>query len=374
MNLARSLVLLGLSLASAWAFTATAPVATTSEKTMSAKTTPARFSQGVSIGHWLAKFEEDQGPGAAWFGPADLTWIASQGFDHVRYPVDGRLWLNPDGSFNEPVIARFEAGLAWARQAGLAVLLDMHFLPGGQYNKNAQDTALFTDPAVMAKAAEFWGKVAARYAHEGEDLRFEILNEPNAPKAEQLNQLNALCLAAIRRHDSKRLVYITSNNASRFDTVKDLAIPADARVGILLHYDEPSVFTHQRTSWRDFPEAMPDVHFPGQVPDLRPFLKPGHPALAASNTQLTAASVEEDFAEMTALLKAKAPGKPLYLAAFGAYEKAPAASRSIYVKTVRQAAHKQGWGWAVWDYKSSFGIRTANNQSTAVLDGLFDKP
>lgn len=329
------------------------------------------FKRGISIGHWLAKFDDTIGYGGDWFGEQDIRWIAQQGFDHIRYPVDGRLWLKNDGSLDEAKIAIFEHALQLTKANGMAVVLDMHFLPAGSYDKNEQAPRLFTDSVERKKAADFLTKVSQRFIGEGAALRIELINEPMAPSNQHLNQLNSELIAAVRSLDKNRVLYITSNLSSTFETLADVHIPQDPNVALLLHYDEPSVFTHQRTSWKNYPDQMPAIHFPGQVPDLSPYLAKDHYAYKTSNTELTEKAIFDDFAKAQSWIQQHAPGKEIYLGAFGVYQKAPEESRRQYLKTVRSAAEKYSWGWCVWDYKSSFGMRLENNTSTDALKGLF---
>ena len=344
----------------------------TSSSTHKVKHSMNSFKRGISIGHWLAKFDETQGYGGNWFGVKDIQWIAAQGFDHIRYPVDGRLWLKEDGQLDEEKIAVFDRALQLTKAQGLAVVLDMHFLPAGTFNKNEQDTRLFTDPIERKKAANFLARIASRFAKEGTNLRFELINEPMAATNQQLNQLNIELIESIRQVDKKRVLYITSNLSSTFETLEDVVIPNDPHIALLLHYDEPSVFTHQRTPWKNYPDQMPAIEFPGQVPDLSAVLPPDHYALKTSGIQLTSEQVFTDFARAQAWINQHANGKEVYLGAFGVYQKAPEDSRNRYLKTVRQAAEQSGWGWCIWDYKSSFGVRLTNNQATGAIQALFD--
>lgn len=329
------------------------------------------FKRGLSVGHWLAKARGGQ-YGGTWFGKDDVVWIAQQGFDHVRFPVDGRLWLLADGSLDEPKVARFIEAAGWARESGLNVVLDLHFLPGGDapYDANNQDSAIFTDARARATAASFWGVVSRRFVREGSWLRFELINEPMAPQNAQLNTLNQALLAAIRAVDSQRVVYLTSNLSSSFLTLEEMTVPADPRVALLLHYDEPMIFTHQRASWKQLPATMPPVNFPGTVPDLTKLVSADHFAAKVSGAELTVEDIDLAFAKAAAWIAKNASGHEVYLGGFGSYERAPAESRRVFTATVCAAAERHGWGWCVWDYKSSFGVRTADGKSTAVLDGL----
>ena len=332
------------------------------------------FKRGISVGHWLAKYHDGQDYGAPWFGAADVRWMAQHGFDHIRYPVDGRVWLRADGSLDESKIGVFLAAVSWGRDLGLGTVLDMHFLPGGEYNPNQQDPLIFTDETARSRAANFWGKIARRFKDEGAWLRFELINEPMAPANEQLNALNHAALASIRGVDAARVVYITSNRSSVFGTFDAVTVPLDPHVAIVLHYDEPLVFTHQRTPWKHCPPDMPLVEFPGRVPDLRKMFSADHFAAQASLTELKVADIESAFAQVAKELAERAPGKEVYLGEFGCYEQAPADSRRRYITAMREAAERRGWSWAVWDYKSSFAVRSPDGQPTAVMEGLFDPP
>jgi endoglucanase len=365
--LARILLLLGIS-TGLMAGPADQPAAVPSP--LSAPT----FKRGISVGHWLAKYHDGQDYGAPWFSVADVAWIAHHGFDHIRYPVDGRVWLRADGSLDEAKIGVFLAAVRWGREAGLGTVLDMHFLPGGEDDPNQQDALIFTNETARSKAANFWGKVARRLKDEGAWLRFELINEPMAPVDEQLNALNHEALASIREVDATRVVYITSNRSSVFGTFSAVTVPNDPHVAIVLHYDEPLVFTHQRAPWKHCPPDMPLVEFPGRVPDLRKLFPADHFAAQASLTELKVSDIDSAFAQVAKELAERAPGKEVYLGEFGCYEQAPADSRRRYVTAVREAAERNGWSWAVWDYKSSFAVRGPDGKPTVVMESLFKPP
>ncbi len=334
----------------------------------------ATFKRGVSIAHWLAKVYDPAGPGGPWFGESDIKWIAAQGFDHIRFPVDPRLYWRTEGTLDEAKLVPLVRALHWTCEQGLGAVIDLHFLPGGVFDKNNQDPVIFTDPKAQAEAAAFLKTFAQRFIAAGPYLRIELLNEPMAPRPEQLNELNAVLIAAVRAVDQTRVLYVTSNLSSTFVTLPELKIPADPYVAIVLHYDEPPVFTHQRASWKQCPPDMPLVEFPGRVPDLRKLFPPEHFAYQASLTELTLADIETAFARAEAWLKEHAPGKEIYLGEFGVYEAAPDQSRRNYIRAVSQAAATRGWGWAIWSYNASMAVRAPDGKATPVLEGLFPSP
>ena len=331
------------------------------------------YKHGVNISHWLSQNEGTLTYAAPWFDEEDVAWIAAQGFDHIRYPVDGRVWLRPDGSLDEAKIAPFVRALAWTKAHGLGAILDMHFLPGASFDPGDEQNAVFTDAKLQASVAEFWAKAARRFADEGDYLRFEILNEPVAKENAQLNGFNRAMLAAIRASNPTRVFYITSNRWSTFATVGDLEVPADPHVAITVHFYEPMIFTHQRAPWVKFPADMPAVKFPGALPDLAPYLPAKHYALKPAGFELTVGQIDEAFEKVAAWVAKNAPGREIHIGEFGVYVAADAASKRNWIAAVSGNATRRNWGWAVWDYQDSFGVRDAKGEPTPILDGLFPK-
>jgi endoglucanase len=335
-----------------------------------ADTAPFTFKRGVNISHWLSQNYPERPYAAVWFTDEDIAWIAKQGFDHIRLPVDGRLWRKPDGSLDETKIAPFVRALYWAREQGLGTILDMHFLPGANFDQGNQESAVFTDEALQADVAAFWGKVAERFKTEGDYLRFEILNEPVAKENAQLNSFNVRVLASIRASNPTRIVYLTSNRWSGFGTLNDVILPDDPHIALTLHFYEPFVFTHQRADWVGLPDDMPAVRFPGHVPDLSKKIPADHYLQQTSDTELTVAQIDAAFATVAIWAGAHLKGRELYVGEFGAYDKADADSRRNYVKAVTAACERHRWSWAVWDYQGGFAIRSPEGNPTAILEGL----
>ncbi len=332
---------------------------------------PATFKQGVNISHWLSQNTPEQPYAAPWFDEEDVAWIAAQGFDHIRYPVDGRVWLRDDGSLDETKIAPLVRALGWTKAHGLGAILDMHFLPGASFDPDDQQAAVFSDDRLQEKVADFWARVARRFAGESDYLRFEILNEPVAPENQQLNAFNRRMLAAIRESNPTRTVYITSNRWSTFTTVGDVEVPPDPHVAITLHFYEPMLFTHQRAAWARFPADMPAVKFPGAVPDLTGFVPADHFAFKPAGYQLTVKQIDDAFDKVAAWAAKQAPGREIYLGEFGVYQPADAASKRHYLAAIMADTKRLGWSWAVWDYQDSFGVRDAAGHGTPILEGLF---
>ena len=74
---------------------------------------------------------------------ADIEFIASTGANTIRLPFHYKLFTgrdymganNPDEGF-----ARMDSTIAWCRDNGLYLILDMHVAPGGQTGDNIDDS------------------------------------------------------------------------------------------------------------------------------------------------------------------------------------------------------------------------------------------
>ena len=331
------------------------------------------FKKGVNISHWLSQ-NFDTPYGASWFNESDVAWIAQHGFDHVRLAVDIRECLKPDGTLDDAKLKPIHDCIAWAKANGLGLVLDAHFLPGADFNTSGAggDRRVYTNPALEQKVAALWRDLARRFANEGPNVRFEILNEPVADKNEELNPFMAHMLAAIRESNPTRVVYVTSNKWSQFSTVHDVVLPDDPNIALTIHNYEPLVFTHQRASWVGFTDKLPAVSFPGTVPEWKPYLRPEFKdhTFPKPGTALTVAEVDQAFKKVADWVAKTRPGLEVYVGEFGVYEAADDASKVRWLQTIVHNCEDRGWGWAVWEYEGSFGVRKPKDGATAVLTGL----
>jgi endoglucanase len=329
------------------------------------------FKRGVNISHWLSQNAGARVYGAPWFGEDDVEWIAKQGFDHIRLPVDVRSCMTAEGKLDPAKLKPIADAIDWCRHRGLGLVLDAHFLPGADFNSQGGDKRVFTDMALQEKVAGVWRELAKAFARHGDYLRMEILNEPVAEENKQLNPFIKRMLAVIRESNPTRIVYIPSNMWNQFATVKDLELPDDPNIALEVHNYEPLIFTHQRASWVDLDETLPPVPFPGKVPDWRShLLRPPHEPFDAPGTMLTTEKLDEMFDEVAAWVAKNRPGMEVYLGEFGVYRPADDASKINWLQTMVRNCEKRGWGWAVWDYKGGFAVRGPDGKGTAVLEGL----
>jgi endoglucanase len=328
------------------------------------------FKRGVNISHWLSQNFGERSYAAAWFNEDDVEWIAQQGFDHIRLPVDVRSCLTAGGTLDDVRLKPIHDAIGWSKAHGLGVVLDAHFLPGADFNAVGGDNRVYTDSALQQDVALLWHEVAARFQDEGAWLRFEILNEPTAPENKLVNRFMHNMLAAIRKSNPTRIVYVTSNKWGQFATVPDVELPKDPNVALTIHNYEPFVFTHQAASWAGSKATMPPVPFPGKVPDLTGHLRPGASTNVRPGTELTVEQVQGAFQAVADWVEQARPDLEVYVGEFGVY-RADDESKKRWLGLIVSECEKRGWGWAVWDYQGGgFAVRGTDGKATVTLEAL----
>lgn len=128
----------------------------------------------------------------------DIEYIASTGATTVRLPFHYKLFTDEEYlgmHAPEEGFALIDRVVAWCREAGLRIILDMHDCPGGQTGDNIDDSYgypwLFRSPEMQERFIAMWRSIASRYADEPVILGYDLMNEPIAHYFEDKEELNA---------------------------------------------------------------------------------------------------------------------------------------------------------------------------------------
>jgi aryl-phospho-beta-D-glucosidase BglC (GH1 family) len=104
---------------------------------------------------------------------ADFALMASWHANVVRVALNQDFWLSDSPNYSAGYAPRVDQVVQWAEQAGLDVILDLHWSDRGDYTvKPAQQQMADTH------SLRFWQEVAARYKDDGR-VFFELYNEPH---------------------------------------------------------------------------------------------------------------------------------------------------------------------------------------------------
>ena len=127
----------------------------------------------------------------------DILFIKQQGANTIRLPFNYKLFTDEDYmglSSQQDGFKRIDDVVAWCKEAGLYLILDMHDCPGGQTGDNIDDGHgypwLFESEPSQQLFCSIWRKIADRYKDEPIILGYELANEPIAHYFENKEEIN----------------------------------------------------------------------------------------------------------------------------------------------------------------------------------------
>lgn len=234
----------------------------------------ALYLQGVGIGNWLLpegymfdmlkvhRYDSPRGLRAlsneligpdksdlfwnAWlesyFTHEDVETLARDGYNSIRIAFDWKILF--DDRSMQPMSSGFallDQAIAWCREFGMWVILDLHGAPGGQNGTNIDDgwgyPWLFLSEREQARTCSIWRTIAARYKDEETVLGYDLLNEPLPAIYRQyyplLEPLYKRIAASIRQVDTEHILILEGVNWASDMSV--LSEPFDDRVIYQFH-------------------------------------------------------------------------------------------------------------------------------------------
>ncbi|HNX05421.1 MAG TPA: cellulase family glycosylhydrolase, partial [Opitutales bacterium] len=229
---------------------------------------PSGFAihRGTNLSHYLS---QDFGwqKREVWLTENDIRFIARQGFDHVRLPVDEKELWNEDGTRNEGAFKQLLEVISWARKSGLRVIVDMHVLRSHHFNASNEggSNTLWTDPKAQAHLGELWRDLSGVLKDiPNSELAYEIMNEPVADEAEQWNALVAMTMKTIRSLEPGRVVVIGANLWQIPEMLPLLKVPeGDRNIILSFHTYSPMLFTHYAAEWTGLRSYKGPINYPG---------------------------------------------------------------------------------------------------------------
>lgn len=341
-----------------------------------ASTDAFTIHRGLNISHWLSQSRVRGLARERYFTEKDVAYIASEGFDHLRIPVDEEQLFLESGEKDAEAFALLHEALGWCRKYGLRAIVDLHILRSHHFN--AAEKPLFSDEKAQESFFECWRKISGELKDYSNGwVAYELMNEPVADRAEDWNKLVCRCVEVIREREPQRMLVIGSNRWQRFETVKELELPEnDPNIIVSFHYYDPFLFTHYLAGWTDNRDYIGRVHYPGQVvapEDLAKLPKDLSDRFADWTEQVyDKEAFKRDFSE--ALSVAKARGLQLYCGEYGCINSSPVPDRVRWWRDINEVFEEMGIARAVWDYKGDFGILKREWPDRPMLDALMGRP
>lgn len=118
------------------------------------------------------------------FSLSDFQNMAAWHANVVRIALNQDFWLSGATLYDARYATYVDTYVSWAEEAGLDVILDLHWSDRGDLTvaktQGSQNTPGYAAQQEMAdvNSIEFWSEVATRYKGDGHVL-FELYNEPN---------------------------------------------------------------------------------------------------------------------------------------------------------------------------------------------------
>jgi len=332
------------------------------------------LEHGINASEWFAQSPNDYSAARTnrYTDARDIALMAHLGFDHVRLSIDPvplEQYPRAADGLNADFVTRLVRAVDSILANGLAVEIDLQ--PEDNYKQQLRVGDYAVDELTM-----LWRKLAAHYAGRDPDrVFFEILNEPEVNDAYRWAGIQARLAAAIRQAAPRNTIIATGANYSNLQDLLALHPLADGNVIYNFHFYEPHEFTHQGATWgltwwsytHGIPYPPSDTTMQAlllEVPD------------AADRFALESYWLDHWDAHrirMTidaAAAWARENNVPLICNEFGAYRNASdPVSRANWIHDVRTAFEADGIGWAMWDYRGSFGVVTKQDGQPAQVDG-----
>lgn len=284
----------------------------------------------------------------------DLKWIRDWGFDFIRMPMDYWLWIDtnwretrklaPDDTvkISERALEKVDRTVELGIKYGLHVSLNFHRAPGYCINNPEREPfVLWRDGRAEDAFVFHWERFAKRYRGVSvEDLSFNLVNE--APRvregymsAEDYRRVMTRATEAIRKHTPKRIVII--DGLSVGNKVVENMIPTGVAQSV--HAYTPAGISHYRASWVDKNASFPTPTWPLLHKD--------------GSVKYDRARLKAHYAPWAELAR---KGIGVHCGEAGCYNKTPYEVFYAWYADVMDILKGHGVGYALWNFRGSFGI------------------
>jgi endoglucanase len=283
----------------------------------------------------LEKFTAEH---SAPFRESDFAWMAEWEFDFVRLPLSYRCWADADDWLNlrEDALKEIDQAVAFGRRHGVHVNLNFHRAPGYCVNPPQEPFDLWNDAKALDACAFHWAHFAKRYKGiPSAEVSFDLLNEPpDIPEATYARVVRHL-VEAIHAEDPDRLVIADGLRWGR-TPVTGLA---DLRIAQSTRGYDPMRISHYKASWIRGSDTWPEPTWP----------------LKSSETDVWDKSrLRKELIEPWKALERKGVG--VHVGEWGAYQYTPHKVALAWMRDCLDLWKQAGWGWAMWNFRGSFGI------------------
>jgi endoglucanase len=268
----------------------------------------------------------------------DFAWMEEWGFDFARLPLDYRCWSDAEDwrQLREPALKQIDQAVELGRRHHVHININFHRAPGYCVNPPAEPRDLWTDERALEACAYHWGQFAKRYKGiPNGRVSFDLLNEPAKIAAEQYVHVVRRLVEAIREHDPDRLVIADGLEWGRVPVpgLVELKIAQSTR-----GYD-PMQVSHYRANWVKGSDRWETPTWPLTDPRGKKW----------DRDELRRQRIEP-------WKKLEDRGVGVHVGEWGAFNHTPHAVVLAWMRDSLSVWKEAGWGWALWNFRGSFGV------------------
>lgn len=314
--------------------------------------------RGTNISHWLSQSNRRGTERETFFTEQDVAFLATQGFDHLRIPIDEMQMWNEAGEKEADAFTLLHNSLKWCQNHNLKAIVDLHILRSHHFNEG--EKPLWTQAAAQERFFQCWRELSAELINYPNDfLAYELMNEPVADNPEDWNVLVGKAAAVVRENEPFRKIFIGSNRWQSTETFGDLRLPEnDKHIIVSFHLYEPFLLTHHTASWTGIKDYKGPVQYPG-LPIPQEVMDTLNAEIKATvermNHPFTKDSLEKRI--MKPVEYARARGLQVYCGEWGCLPTVPRESFLNWYSDMREVLETNGVSWSTWDYKGGFGVK-----------------
>ncbi len=278
-----------------------------------------------------------------------FRWIADWGFTFVRLPMTYKWWVR-DGDphqLDEEKFAPIDQAVEWAVRYGLHISLNMHHAPGYCINPPIvpEPFRLWTDQAALDCFHLHWQAFARRYRHIGpETLSFNLINEPTDCIRMDYIRVMRTTAEKILEIDPDRTIVIDGYDVGQYPCIEFTGEPFVQ--GCRGYW--PRELSHYAAWW---------AHMPIQPPTW-----PGVFSEGKARTR------EELRAYFEPWFVWQRSGGSVLCGEFGGYNQTPRPVFMAWMHDLLEIFREASFGWALWNFRGSFGILDSGRSDTAYVD------
>ena len=328
------------------------PAAAQEERPKPAQTAIPRW-RGFNLTNFFQAFDRGES-GDCLVKEDDCRWIRDWGFDFIRLPMDYWLWIDSDWRstrklrpedmlrIKESTLEKVDRAVDLGKKFSLHVSLNFHRAPGYCINNPEREPlVLWSNREAEDAFVHHWDVFAKRYKGVStKDLSFNLVNEAPGPRKgymsrEDYRRVMTRATEKIRETSPDRLVIIDGLSVGN-EVVTEM-IPT--RVAQSVHAYRPAEISHFRASWVDRKGTFPEPSWPLRNKD--------------GSIRLDRAGLEKMYAPWAELAR---KGIGVHCGEAGCFSRTPHQIFLAWFGDVMDVLKGHGIGWALWNFRGSFGV------------------